>query len=224
MRTSFLIVMRVGWTVLAGVLAIRPALATNLEAPAGIVLHVSPAITDQRFLPPLLAELGRTLVPPARAVDATYDPTALRSMFGAMDGAVLAQAFGASIDWERAGRDMQVLLVADDIRLPPARFNFAVSMRHPQVDRRVIVVSLARLADRRRMGGGVIDRSDRDPSATAERIARMIVKNTARLSGLVDSDRCVMGFPRSRDELDAMPLGFCEPDLSALVRAGIARH
>jgi hypothetical protein len=33
-----------------------------------------------------------------------------------------------------------------------------------------------------------------------------------------------MGFPRSRDELDAMPLGFCEPDLSALVQADIARR
>jgi hypothetical protein len=75
-----------------------------------------------------------------------------------------------------AGRRMQVLLVAEDIRLPPVRFNFAVSWRHPQVDQRVIVVSLARLMDR-----SLIDRADRDPSATAERVARMIVKNTARL-------------------------------------------
>lgn len=219
MRASFLIVLRMGWLVMTGVLAERPALAAELVAPAGIVLHVSPAITDQRFLPPLLAELGRTLAPPSRAVDATYDPVALRSMLGTMDGAALAQGFGASIDWAAAGRDMQVLLLPDDIRIPPARFNFAVSMRHPQVDQRVIVVSLSRLMDR-----GLMDRADRDPSATAERIARMIVKNTARLSGLLDSDRCVMGFPRSREELDAMPLGFCEPDLSALVRAGIARR
>jgi len=211
MKTCVLIGLRVGWLVLAGVLAIRPAPAADLVAPAGIVLHVSPAITDQRFLPALLAELGRSLAPPVRAVDATYDPQVLRGMLGSIDGNALAQGFGASIDWERAGRDMQVLLVADDIRIPPARFNFAVSMRHPQVDRRVIVVSLSRLMDR-------------DPRATAERIARMIVKNTARLSGLFDSDRCVMGFPRSRDELDAMPLGFCEPDLSALVQAGIARR
>lgn len=219
MRASFLIVLRMGWLVMTGVLPVRPALAAELVAPTGIVLHVGPAITDQRFLPPLLAELGRTLAPPARAVDATYDPVALRSMLGMMDGAALAQGFGASIDWTAAGRDMQVLLLPDDIRIPPARFNFAVSMRHPQVDQRVIIVSLSRLMDR-----GLIDRADRDPSATAERIARMIVKNTARLSGLLDSDRCVMGFPRSREELDAMPLGFCEPDLSALVRAGIARR
>lgn len=224
MRASFLLVLRICWLVLAGVLAIRPALAAELVAPAGIVLHVSPAITDQRFLPLLLAELGRTLVPPSRAVDAAYDPVELRSMLGTMDGAALARGFGASIDWAAAGRDMQVLLLPDDIRIPPARFNFAVSMRHPQVDQRVIVVSLSRLMDRGLMDRGLIDRADRDPSATAERIARMIVKNTARLSGLLDSDRCVMGFPRSREELDAMPLGFCEPDLSALARAGIARR
>ncbi len=211
MKTCVLIGLRVGWLVLAGVLAIRSAPAADLVAPAGIVLHVSPAITDQRFLPALLAELGRSLAPPVRTVDATYDPQGLRGMLGSIDGNALAQGFGASIDWERAGRDMQVLLLADDIRIPPARFNFAVSMRHPQADRRVIVVSVSRLMDR-------------DPRATAERIARMIVKNTARLSGLFDSDRCVMGFPRSRDELDAMPLGFCEPDLSALIRAGIARR
>lgn len=211
MKTCVLIGLRVGWLVLAGVLAIRSAPAAHLVAPAGIVLHVSPAITDQRFMAPLLAELGRSLAPPVRVVDATYDPVVLRGMLGSIDGNALAQGFGGSIDWERAGRDMQVLLVADDIRIPPARFNFAVSMRHPQVDRRVIVVSLSRLMDR-------------DPRATAERVARMIVKNTARLSGLFDSDRCVMGFPRSRDDLDAMPLGFCEPDLSALVQAGIARR
>ncbi len=219
MKTCVLRAMRAGVLVLAGLLPIRPALAAELVAPAGLVLHVSPGITDQRFMAPLLAELGRSLAPPVRAIPATYDPAALRGMVGTMDGSAVAQGFAASIDWAAAGRRMQVLLLAEDIRLPPARFNFAVSWRHPQVDQRVIVVSLSRLMDR-----SLIDRADRDPSVTAERVARMIVKNTARLSGLFDSDRCVMGFPRSRDELDAMPLGFCEPDLSALVQAGIARR
>lgn len=35
--------------------------------------------------------------------------------------------------------------------------------------------------------------------------------------------KCIFAFPYSRDELDALPEGFCEPDLSALVAAGIAR-
>ena len=66
-------------------------------------------------------------------------------------------------------------------------------------------------------------RVDRDPDRTAQRAFKLIAKNTARLMGYASSDACLFAFPRSLSELDATPENFCEPDLSALVAAGIAR-
>jgi hypothetical protein len=51
----------------------------------------------------------------------------------------------------------------------------------------------------------------------------MIVKNVARVAGYGGSGLCLLGFPRSLAELDALPQSFCEPDLSALTTAGVLR-
>ena len=58
---------------------------------------------------------------------------------------------------------------------------------------------------------------------TAQRVFKLIAKDTARLMVYASSDACLFAFHRSIAELDATPDSFCEPDLSALVAAGIAR-
>ena len=123
-----------------------------------------------------------------------------------------------SVDWGQNAGTIQVLLVPDDIRLRPARYSFAASNGTAASPHHVIVVSLARLQDR-----GFGEAADQHPGRTAERVQKLVAKNAAKVAGYGGSTQCIFAFPRNRDELDALPEGFCEPDLSALVEAGIAR-
>lgn len=71
---------------------------------------------------------------------------------------------------------------------------------------------------------GLLDRAtDKNPARTAERVFKLVLKNVARVSGYAGSSLCVFGFPQSVDEPDALPEGFCEPDRTRRVNAGIAR-
>lgn len=207
--------MAFSWLIAAG----DRVAADTLVAPSSITLHVHADIADTGFLAQLEPILARRLMPRLRIVASAIDLAPFRARFGPMAADPLLQAFVVATHVAADPTAMHVLLIAEDIRAAPARFNFAVTAGGRGTGFRATVVSLARLQQR-----GLLGTSDTDPLGTALRVSRMIVKNVARTAGLVDSARCVMGFPSSLAELDAMPEGFCEPDLSALVAAGIARR
>jgi len=193
------------------------AAAQALVAPSSVVLHVHAGIADTGFVAPLERILAQRLAPTLRTLPSTLDLAPLRSRIGPSEADPLLRAFFNATHDRADPTAMHVLLAAEDIRLAPARFNFAVTSGGRDAGYRVTVVSLARLQVR-----GLFGRQDEDNLRTAMRVARMVVKNTARAAGLLDSTLCVMGFPSSLAELDAMPEGFCEPDLARLVAAGVA--
>jgi hypothetical protein len=208
---------------LAAIHAALAATAAAPEAPAllhptAIVLHLDAGVTDRRFLPELTWRLTETLTPPVSSRPAALDLDALRSAGSPLDGLAVSDAFIGSIDWAREAQTVQVLLIGDDIRLRPARYNFAVSNGTAATPWHVVIVSLARLRS-----PGLLDAADQDPQLTAVRVFKLVAKNVAKVSGYGGSTLCLFGFPRSLPELDAMPEGYCEPDLSLLVGAGIAR-
>lgn len=197
---------------------IRPAPADGLIPPTEVTIHVPRSIAGLEFMPLLDQTLSGTLRLPVRIIPTDFDHGSLKPRSGPTQAIDLLRAFAATLPGVARLNTMHVLIVTDDIQLPPARFNFAVSHGAPDSAVRVMVVSLSRLMawDLRR---GV----DPDPATTSARVFRLIIKNAARMSGLFDSDRCVMAFPDRLQALDAMPLSFCEPDLSRLVAAGLVR-
>jgi predicted Zn-dependent protease len=193
--------------------------ALSLVRPRAVVMHVHGDLTDQRFLPELVRRLKAALAPPLHTLPTAFDLKPLRSLTGTIDGHAMAGALIGSVDWKRDAGTVQVLLIADDMRLKPANFNFAVSNGTAATPHHIVVVSLHRLQQ-----VGLLDRAtDKNPARTAERVFKLILKNVARVSGYAGSSLCVFGFPHSVDELDALPEGFCEPDRTLLVNAGIAR-
>jgi hypothetical protein len=203
----------------AGAALAQPAPARPLQ-PAQVRLQVHDAVADQRFLPLLLARLRAQLVAPVVEIDALHLELApLRGGWAGlrpMDAEPLLAQLLREGDGLSAPGSTRVVILAEDFRLSPARYNFAVSIGGPATPQRLSVVSLARLQ--------VLDGTvDRDPAQTAERVFKLVAKNVARLAGYSASSLCLFGFPASLRELDALPENFCEPDLSALVAAGIVR-
>ncbi len=186
--------------------------------PTTIVVHLHKSLADTRFVTHLESRLRERLQPAVEVLqsDFDYQPAA---RWEVLDGRRVIEQVGASIHWPSAERKVHVFVLPDDMRLPPARFNFAVSLGTPETPFHIVVISLARLQSFPWFG----DRLDRNPRLTAERVLKMLMKNVAKVSGFTGSTLCVFGFPRSVGELDAMPAGYCQPDLTTLVAAGIAR-
>lgn len=161
------------------------------------------------FVPGLLRRMNVALLPPVN-----IEPVALDFADVARDRRqLLADSMMAKIAATAGPFDAvvpEVILIAEDMRLPPARFNFAISEGRADVGARLVVISLARLWAR-------------DSDLVAARVARMAIKNVPRVLNYPGSGTCVFGFPRSLAELDAMAESYCEPDLSTLRVAGIAR-
>ncbi|MCK0505304.1 hypothetical protein [Aromatoleum anaerobium] len=177
--------------------------------PTAVAIHIHEEIADQRFVPKLVARLQGSLAPPIVTIPTKMDLEPFRPTFGLMDARPLLDALIGSIDWRRDGTVVRFVVIADDMQMKPARFNFAASAGDTSTPFHLSIVSLARLQQ-------LTDR-------TAQRVFKLIAKNTARLMGYASSDACLFAFPRSISELDATPENFCEPDLAALVAAGIAR-
>ena len=200
------------WLVLLLALA-APAAAEPGAAVApieAIVVHVQTDIADRRFLPFLIERLRRDLAPRLFVLDSELDMATAPRRGGKLDAEALVAGIAGSLDPVKERRAITVVLVAQDMRGPVTRFNFAYSLGGADQDRRVVVVSLARL------GAPV-------PDLVAARVARMVVKNVARTAGYTGSEACVLGFARSLEDLDATPETFCEPDRNRLVRAGLVR-
>jgi predicted Zn-dependent protease len=194
--------------------------AGPLLPPSQVIVQVHEAVADQRFVPLLAGRLRQALAMPVQVGEFHTDLRAFRptpAWWAPMDATPLLDALIRAHDWRSPQAATRVFIIADDIRLKPANFNFAVSAGGPGTAYHVSVVSLARLQVLER------DTIDRAPELTAERTFKLIAKNVARLAGYGASRQCLFGFPSTVSELDALPESFCEPDLSALIAAGIAR-
>lgn len=208
------------------VLAAPPALSADdagappaLLRPRAIVIHVHVDVSDRRFLPRLEAQLSALLTAPVLIVDDTFDLQPLRPDWGKLDASEVFETYARTrIDWRNQASVMHFLLIADDMRRPPARYNFAVSAGDATTAVHLGIVSLHRLQETAWRDG-----QDEDPVLTASRVFKMIAKNTAKMAGYRSGDRCLLAFPNSLGALDAMPESFCEPDSTALARAGIVR-
>lgn len=189
----------------------------QLLKPAAIIVHVHSSIGDAGFLPHLENDLRERLQPVISLESSDFG--GLSTMTGTLEGVTGLEVLSRDIDWGKENGRVLVFIVPNELRLPPARFNFAVSAGTAQTPFHLVVVSLARL-----QSYGMIDRGrDQSPRKTAERVTKLIVKNVAKVIGYSSSTQCVFAFPRSLSELDSMPSGYCEPDLSILVEAGLAR-
>ncbi len=190
---------------------VEPPDSEPLLRPLGIIFLVERGVSDRSWLAPALRRITEVLAPPLRLGESAIDFSRLPRSGGMLLSEPLLQAIASTIDWQSAAVFVHVVVIAEDMRLPPARFNFAVSAGAAATPVHLVIVSLARLGNAR------------DPEMAGARVARMVVKNVARVLGYAGSDRCVFSFPRNLDELDAMPESYCEPDLSVLAAAGIAR-
>lgn len=175
-----------------------------------VVLHLHEGVADRAFLPALEDRLRQDLSPPLYIVENAMDLSLTPQTLGTLDAEAPVQSIAANLDPEENRGVIHVLLIDQDMQGPATRFNFAYSFGGAEATQRVIVVSLARL-------------HDSSPELVAARVARMVLKNAARVAGYSGSDLCVFGFPRDLRELDALPESWCEPDRAALVRGGLAR-
>ncbi|HND14858.1 MAG TPA: hypothetical protein PLN78_07760, partial [Pseudomonadales bacterium] len=146
--------------------------------PAAVILHIHDEISDQRFVERLVALLQSNLAPPITASPVRMDLERFRLRFGIMDANPLLGALIGGIDWQRDRNVVHFVLIPDDMRLQPARFNFAASAGDAGTPFHLSIVSLARL--QQLSGDG---RVDSNPSRTAVRAFKLIAKNTARLMG-----------------------------------------
>lgn len=199
--------------------AVTPVAPADVMQPEALILHIHNEVEDTDFLPHLERKLRERLNPPVTTQIVALDIQPLRGN-RLIDARLLIDRLAGAIDWSRNKRVVHVFVVKDDFRLPPANFNFAVSVGTASSPFHVVVVSLARLQESRLFDA----KRDSSPARTAERVYKMVAKNVAKVSGYAGSTRCLFSFPRNLAELDAIAEGFCEPDLSILGAAGIARQ
>lgn len=191
-------------------------------APAAVRVYVHADVRDSSFMPLLMQRLARVLRPPLQIGRFELDLQPYRSRLSWLfpsDAQLLLLHFGEGVIAQGMQDMTHVYVIDEDIRLAPARFNFAASLGSPQAPVRLTIVSLARLRSLSANG------TDPAPALTAQRVFKLVAKNVARLSGYPgDAGRCLFAFPSSVRQLDATPENFCEPDLGVLVQAGIARR
>jgi predicted Zn-dependent protease len=178
--------------------------------PSAVWLRLPAGAKEQAlaFMRGLTRRIETALLPPLRIEPITLD---LRGVAQEREQLLAEPLFGAvmaAIAQDADPAVPQIVLIGEDMRMPPARFNFAISRGGAPVG--LVIISLSRLVSR-------------DPDLTAARVARMAIKNVARVLGYPGSGACVFAFPRTLAELDAMPESYCEPDLAVLRAAGIAR-
>ena len=150
---------------LLSLLATSPSLANDRAAgrtlrPTAVAIHIHEEIADQRFVPKLVARLQDTLAPPIVTIPTKMDLEPFRPTLGLMDARPLLDALIGGIDWRRDGTVVRFVVIADDMQLKPARFNFTASAGDTSTSFHLSIVSLARL--QQLADGG---RVDRDPTA-----------------------------------------------------------
>lgn len=200
---------------------VSPAVDPVFLLPSQVIVKVHQDVVDRRFVPLLIHRLEQVLAMTVIAGDFRMRLDPFRPTFNwgqRTDAKPLLEALVRETDWSRPSAATHVFIIDDDIQLKPAKFNFAASAGGASTAFHVSLVSLARLQETDRHG------RDISPERTAVRVFKLIAKNVARLAGYSSSTLCLFGFPANLRELDALPESFCEPDLSSLSAAGIARQ
>ena len=184
-----------------------------------IVVKVDEGIIDRRFVQEMEARLRAMFMAPVDVMDIVVAPELLEAngTSGRVNAAPLLNAFSASIDWEQEPGTYHVLLIAQEIQLPPDSFNFSVSMGGLSQPSRVGIVSLSRL---QKLGR---DRLDEAPHRTAVRVQKLVARSIVWTSGYQHQGGCLLNIPRGLSVLDALPESFCEPNLSNWIAAGLLR-
>ena len=182
-----------------------------------IVLHVHSAIEDRRFVPLVEERLRALFTAPVRTQASHFDLEPLTPMIGKIDANALVHAYASTaVDWRGQISMMHFFIHNQDMRLSPARYNFAVAIGDATTAFHLGIVSIARLQE-----VGLLEDGDPDPVLTASWVFKLVAKNTAKMAGYRSSRLCLFAFPNSLPALDSMPESFCEPDSGRLVEAGL---
>jgi predicted Zn-dependent protease len=211
------------WLFLAASAAPAQVAATisdgRLMAPNEIVLYVHAQLKSTDFVEPLLCALKRVLVAPVTVQDLNLPLTSeLRASPSQFDVAKIADRFSQATASDGGLRTFKYLLVPFDMKDAQFRFVFATSFGNAATSYHVGVVSMARLE----ASDSQLSRHQRAEIA-ALRAYKLILKSIARLSGFPDTQRCILAFPKTLDELDRKSSAFCAQDHAALVAAEILK-
>lgn len=187
--------------------------------PNAVRLFVHHEVQERAFLDPLLKQLRRRLAAPVVVKDSDFDLDPFKPTWGRMDIEPVIESFAQKHHRPSSpNRTIDFLIITRDMRAWEARYLFAAALGNETTFARVGVVSLSRLQET-----GFFSSRDQNPELTAERVYKMILKNTAKMAGYVKGSGCLFGFPRSLSELDALPISFCNRDKEALQTAGLLR-
>lgn len=230
-----LLACRASWQALRGVLrrvavaalvalAVLPAPVTAQMEPAlhvttKLKIYINSDIADRDFIPFLAQRLEERLRVPIELYNTDIDYTqADRSWRGAYHAESVENLFlqnGVSPEPYAT----EIIMIGEDMYMPPDRWNFSTMFWWEEKNKyRTMMVSLHRL---------VPDQPYYSPTVraiiTADRLYKVIMKNTAFLSGR-ETQGCLLQFPRSVPQLDLLPTVFCPEDEKRLAEAGLLRN
>lgn len=190
-----------------------PVRAQFLVPPDEVVIHVHEDVENTDFVEGLVCELSRVLAVPVSA-------TTSKMAFAGVDFATNTQLdadrlrFSFAREVEGGGRVFRYLIQPYDMKVHGLRYVFASTGRDGPL---VGVMSTIRLIPAE---PGLTRKRISD--ITALRLYKLMLKSVAYLSGL-DSDGCIMKFPKSLPELDAKSDEFCPEDRDRLVAARVLK-
>jgi predicted Zn-dependent protease len=188
-----------------------------LIAPAEVVLYIQSDLKSTDFVQPLVCALQHVLTAPVstQILDLPLGSELLATSMQ-FDVGKVAGRFIQATAADGGSHSFKYLLIPFDLKAEPWRYVFASSFGDEKTH--VGVLSTVRLdpGDPRRQ-------HNQGKEITAMRAYKLILKSIARLAGLTSPDACILGFPRSLEELDRKSSDFCPDDRAALIAAGILK-
>lgn len=190
--------------------------AQHIVPPDEIVIHVNGDVRDTEFVEPLVCELAKVMQAPVRAkkivLVLTDDLRETQTQFSPRKivGKFAAMTAGES----EMARPFRYLILDHDLKVPSLDYVFAETYTPP-----ISVISVVRLAPT--VEPHVYKKAAE--TITLPRVYKLMLKSVAIMAGL-ESNGCVMSFPRSLPELDAKPSEYCPNDRAALVAAKVIKE
>jgi predicted Zn-dependent protease len=187
----------------------------SLSPPQQVLLYVHSELKDTDFVEPLVCALRQVLTADVdvKNIRLPLGPALLASPTQ-FDVSKVSDQFARVSASDRGSLTYKYLLIPFDLKDQTYRYVFATSFPRDHNG----VVSLARLY----ATNTAASRHER-AELTALRVYKLILKSIARLAGYTNSNRCILAFPRSLDELDAKPSEFCHDDHALLVESGLLK-
>jgi predicted Zn-dependent protease len=184
-----------------------------------VVLYVQGDLKRQDFIKPLVCALRRVLVAPVNVADVDL-PLGFELLVTPTqyDVGAIAQRVIETTAADGGARTFKYLLHPYDMKDRRFRYVFAKSYASVAPPYNIGVVSMNRL--------DVDDPGrtrDERAQIAAGRAYKLILKSVALLAGLPDTGGCILGLPRTLDELDQKSAEFCPADREALVAAKVLK-